>query len=226
MWSPKDMLEAGRLARHRHVAPYATLVLAGRYEEAGDAGRYRVCPGDMLVHRPYEAHQNLVAACGATVFNLPLPVDVALPPAFRVADPDVLIKVATSDPAAAYALLKPVEGIEPLYDDWPDQLAAALNADPSQRLRQWARDNGLAAETVSRGFRKVFGISPARFRAEARARLALAALRERETSLATLAQDLNFSDQAHLSRAVRAIAYDSPARWRKVNSVQERREAQ
>jgi AraC-like DNA-binding protein len=218
---PKDKLEGGKFPRHRHDGAYATLVISGQYEESGDAGRFCVHAGDVLVHGPYEAHQNVIAACGALVLNIPLPADVTLPRAFNVMDPDELIKAANVDVATVHALLAPKEVIRPQYDDWPDRLAAMLNADPSQSIGQWAADNGLAAETVSRGFRKVFGISSARFRAEARARLALAALRKRDMSLADLAYDLNFADQAHMSRAVRAVANQSPAQWRQVNSVQE-----
>jgi AraC-like DNA-binding protein len=175
----------------------------------------------MLVHRPYEAHQNIVAATGAVVLNFTLPFDVSLPSAFRVGDPEALLKLESSDLAFEQLLLEPVQKIAQQFTDWPDQLAAALNADTSLSIRHWAIDNGLAAATVSRGFRKVFGISAARYRAEARARHAMAELRKRDTPLAALAHELNFADQAHMSRAIRAIANDSPSRWRQVNSVQD-----
>lgn len=48
----RELCDAGDLPRHRHSAGYMTLVLAGGYDEAGDVGRFRVGPGDLLVHRP------------------------------------------------------------------------------------------------------------------------------------------------------------------------------
>jgi AraC-like DNA-binding protein len=220
MWSPLERLEAGEVARHRHGQSYAAFVVRGSYEEAGDAGRYAVRPGDLLVHRAYEAHRNVVAASGAVVINLPIAETVSLPRAFRVSDPDMLLRAADHDPAALSCLLQPAALIAPRFADWPDQLAIDIAADPALCLGQWAALNGLAAATVSRGFRKVFGVSPARFRAEARARSALAAVENRATPLAALAHDLGFADQAHMTRAVRALSGVTPGRWRQVKSVQ------
>ena len=44
------------IERHRHRDFYAAVVLSGRYEEAGAAGRLEACAGDVLVHHPFDAH--------------------------------------------------------------------------------------------------------------------------------------------------------------------------
>ena len=44
-----EKLDAGvMLSRHMHTKPYVTLILSGRYIEAGDHGRFTVEPGDIL----------------------------------------------------------------------------------------------------------------------------------------------------------------------------------
>jgi AraC-like DNA-binding protein len=196
-------------------------VVEGAYGEAGDAGRYEVAAGDVLFHRDYEAHCNAIAARGATVINLTLPQSTVLPAAFTVADPDQLLRLDNRDEAAVTSLLVPVQAIEPRCEDWPDLLAADLRSGSVLHLGQWGRAHGISPETVSRGFRKIYGTTAVTFRAEVRARVALDAIRSTTIPFAALACDLGFADQAHMSRAVRALTSASPQIWRKVNSLQE-----
>src|SRR3954470_21577524 len=123
----RERCEAGDLPRHRHAGGYVTLILAGGYEEAGDAGRFRAGPGDVLVHRPFEAHLNRFARSSADVLNLPLPPDAGDGAYGRIADPDAAMRLAERDMAAAAALL--VEHAEPAdsEEDWPDLLARHLS---------------------------------------------------------------------------------------------------
>src|SRR5262245_35105344 len=72
---PSRLEPASEMTRHRHVAAYATLVLSGGYEEAGDAGRFRVSEGDILIHAPFSAHRDAIFRTGAVVLDLPLPFD-------------------------------------------------------------------------------------------------------------------------------------------------------
>ncbi|MDQ0464220.1 AraC-like DNA-binding protein [Caulobacter ginsengisoli] len=198
--------------RHRHAQPYAALVLAGGYAEAGDGGRRWTAPGDVILHGGFEAHANRIGPRGAQVLNLPLP-DAWEPPAafMRIADPDAIVRLAERDPETAVACL--IEGLIPCPTgpaDWPDRLADL----PSGSLSDWARREGLAAATVSRGFRQVFGVSPSRYRAEARARAAWRGALTRDLPLADLAQALGFADQAHMTRAVTALTGRPPGVWR------------
>jgi AraC-like DNA-binding protein len=222
MQSPLEKLTCGVIARHRHEQSYAAVVLQGHYEEAGDAGRFRVSPGDVLIHRSHEAHLNVIAGAGAVVRNIALPEKANLPKAFRVSDPDMFSRSSGGEAGELLSLLQPVAVLQPLEADWPDMLAKAIRAHPSLRLTNWAAENGLAAETLSRGFRQLFGISPARYRAEARTIRALEALGNPEAPLAAVAYDLGFSDQAHMTRAVRTLTNHSPKQWRQIKLVQER----
>lgn len=98
--------------------------------------------------------------------------------------------------------------------DWPDLLARALRDDPGLPLGTWAAARGLHRGSLSRGFRQVFGCTPARFRVVARAHLAVRALQQTPAGLGDIASACGFADQAHMSRTVRALCGTSPARLR------------
>lgn len=203
-----------RMDRHRHAEAYAALVLAGGYVEAGDRGRFHARPGQVLIHGPWESHMDAFSGAGARVLNLPLTGRVGFG-AGVAADPDAVARAAERNLAEAEALLR--ETMRPLdaaLDDWPDLLAAALRRDPHTALEVWAEAAGLAPATVSRGFRQAFGTSPRRYRAEQRALKAAEALATRADSLAALAADLGFVDQAHMTRAVSALTGFAPGRLR------------
>jgi AraC-like DNA-binding protein len=214
-------LPVSRLRRHRHSDPYVTIVLRGGYRELGDSGSWRVEAGDVLYHAAFEAHLNIVEADRTMVVNLPLASDLPLPPVFRVKDADEILRLARRDPAAAIEGLEPAALIAPLRADWQECLAEAMMQDPGLSLGEWAAGAGLDPATVSRGFKAMFGETPARFRAEARARQALRNLRASPAeSLADIAYAHGFSDQAHFTRAVRALTGATPGHWRKVKSIQ------
>lgn len=210
-----------RLPRHRHAEGYIALVLAGGYEEAGDDGRVAVREGSVIVHGAHQAHQDRFGAKGARVLNLPAIPGLA-PGAGTVTDPDAAARLAERDPNAATELVRASwrPGAE-TANDWPDLLAAALRDDPALVLAHWADRMRLDPASVSRGFARVYGVSPKRFRLEARARRAVLALAGWRSGLAELAVAHGFADQAHLTRAVVALTGLPPARLR-AKSVQSR----
>lgn len=209
-----------RMPRHRHTEGYAALVLAGGYVEAGDRGRLRVRPGQVVVHGAYEAHQDHFASAGALVLNLPL-VDGLNIVSGVVVDADAIARLAERDIFAAAALLKEtLQPVEARLTDWPDRLAAALAAKVEFSIEDWAAEMGLAPQSVSRGFRLAYGVSPKRYRLEQRTLRALRDLQTWRGTLAELAAETGFSDQAHLTRAVVALTGSAPHRL-KVKSVQE-----
>jgi AraC-like DNA-binding protein len=106
--------------------------------------------------------------------------------------------------------------------DWPDRLAADLVKRPDQRLGLWADRAGLAAETLSRGFCSAYGVTPARFRAEARARRAIMMIERDQLGLATIAADCGYADQPHLNRAIVELTGWPPGLWRRSNSFKSR----
>src|SRR3546814_781072 len=86
---PSQLPAAADIARHHHREPYATVVLTGAYEEAGDAGRMTARAGEVLLHGPFSAHRDRISAQRTVVLDLPLPFDGRDWPARgRIADPD------------------------------------------------------------------------------------------------------------------------------------------
>jgi AraC-like DNA-binding protein len=207
-----------RIPRHCHDHAYVALVLAGSYEESGSRGRFRVGPGDVLLHDAFDAHLDRFCGRGAQILNLL--VD-GFSPGFgmgHIADPDAIVRIAERDVAEAGAQLRAqLRPIQHIHTDWQDKLADDLLHDPGCHLDQWARDNDLAAATVSRGFRKVFGLTPAEFRSEARARRALAMIATTPEPLAVIAITAGFADQAHMCRAIRALTGAPPGYWHRSN---------
>lgn len=221
--SGAERLAAGsHMPRHRHLDAYAAIVLAGGYVEAGDRGRWRVEAGDIVIHEAMEAHQDHVGAGGCALVNLTIADVPPAPGVFRSADVDEIARLARRDPRAAAASLfsRPLMPVAPLRD-WPDLLADELAGLDPPAIGAWAEKAGLAAESVSRGFALAYGVAPSRYRLELRARRAWCMIRGGGQSLASVAQECGFADQAHLTRTLSRLTGRSPGRWRRdVKSVQ------
>jgi len=203
-----------RMTRHQHRHGYVALVLAGGYVEAGDGGRLRVEAGQAVFHGAHESHQNEFSGTGARVLNLPsLDTDPGGTMG-QVRDADAIARLAERDPIQAAALLR--ETFVPAMrrlDDWPDLLAAALASDPNLSLADWADTMGIAPPSISRGFRRAYGTSPKRYRLELRTLQALRRLPDWRGSMAALAAETGFADQAHLTRAIAALTGHPPTHW-------------
>jgi AraC-like DNA-binding protein len=213
MW---QTIRASVLGRHVHEKAYAALVLSGGYEEAGDHGRFRVKAGDVIFHEPFEAHLDRFSETGAVVLNLRLPFGRSYAPGTaKLSDPDSVVRVAERSGRDAVDLLfsLAVSGMSQPAD-WPDELVAALMRNPSLKLSQWGEENGIAPWAVSRGFTLVFGVSPQTFRARIRARHALKSIQDTEAPLASIAAELGFSDQSHMTRSVKQLTGIGPQAWR------------
>jgi len=209
------------LPRHRHDEAFAAVVLSGGYVEAGDTGRHRAEPGDVILHRACEHHLDRFDRQGAEVLVLPLGLDWDGPVHGRLADPDAVARLAEHDHyAAVQRLLESLTGKpEASSADWPDLLARALRADPAVCLTEWSRAAGLHLGSVSRGFRQVFGVTPAAYRLAQRTQRAVDALLRTQIPLSAIAVDCGFADQAHMSRAVLRVAAQTPAALRRMRAA-------
>ena len=149
------------------------------------------------------------------MLNLPLPIAAECSRHAIAADPDAVVRLAERDSRAAAELL--VEhlrpGTAPLADA-PDVLARRLSELEPPRIRAWAEAHGISRSCAFRWFRAAYGVAPARFRVEARARRAWRRILEDAAPLATIAAAEGFADQAHMTRDVRALTGRSPAAWR------------
>ncbi|WP_037679317.1 AraC family transcriptional regulator [Streptomyces albus] len=97
-----------------------------------------------------------------------------------------------------------------------DDARAALCADPGLRLEALSRAVACSPHHLSRVFTAVTGVTLTRYRERLRLARALDRLSEGETDLRLLAAELGFSDQAHLTHAVRRSAGLPPGRLRAV----------
>jgi AraC-like DNA-binding protein len=222
---PSQLETAREIVRHRHVAAYATLVVEGAYEEAGEAGRFTVSPGDVLLHAPFSIHRDIVSNRRTIVLDLPLPFDGRDWTARgRVADPDAILALAELDVSEARsAMLDAITPSNDIETDLPDLLARDLGQDASLAVGEWAETQGVSRETAWRHFRGAYGVDIAAYRSEARARKAWRMIMASDATLASIAAAAGFSDQPHMSRAVKALTGATPGAWRRkpATSVQD-----
>jgi AraC-like DNA-binding protein len=208
------------LPRHRHLSAYATIVVAGILEEAGYAGRIRATAGDVLIHGTLDCHANRLASAGLRLIRLEWHDLSGAGGLYRLDDVDEVARTAEKDVMEASLLLEgtlrtknvPSPGRK---NDWPDLLLGDMAADTALQIGEWAETNGLARETVSRGFAAAYGITPSVLRAELRARAAWLRVTRGSECLCQIAAETGFSDQAHMTRWIRRISGAPPAAWRR-----------
>ena len=165
------------LPRHRHLRSYVTVVLAGSLEESGYVGRLRATAGDVMIHPALDCHANPFVSAGVKLIRLEWRDTNGEGSLYRLNDVDELARATENDVVDAALLLKqtlsrrspPPPGRK---EDWPDLLAITLAQNASMEIGDWAEANGLARETVSRGFAAAYEVAPTVFQAELRARAA------------------------------------------------------
>ena len=208
------------LPRHRHFQAYATVVLAGKFEESGYDGRVLATAGDVLIHPTLDCHANRMISAGVKLIRLHWNNGSAPGGLYWLDNIDDLARTAEKDLREAAALLASSlsenRRLSPgLKNDWPDLLLKALIGADFPEIGDWAESNGLARETVSRGFASAYGISPVAFRAEFRARAAWLRIAYGSDPLSQIAAETGFSDQAHMTRWIRRITGAPPSVWRR-----------
>jgi AraC-like DNA-binding protein len=215
----EDLAPGHDLARHRHLQPYAIVLIRGRFDQVGYAGRVRVHAGDLLIQPTLDAHSNqMPGGRGATLLRLPWADIDGLGGVFELPDPDAVIRAAERDVREAAAVARAQWAASPrrrAANDLPDRLAAEIVDGRVASIEGWAAAIGVARETVSRAFSTAFGVSARRFRAELRARAAWLRIVRTRDRLAEIAAAGGFSDQAHMTRAIRDLTGATPAAWRR-----------
>jgi AraC-like DNA-binding protein len=207
------------LPRHRHLRAYATVVLAGSFEESGYVGRILATPGDVLIHPALDCHANQMISAGVKLIRLDWSDSSGIGGLYHLDQVDELARAAEKDVReAAFLLERCLQGQKVTspgrQNDWPDLLLGALNEDVSIEIGGWAESNGLARETVSRGFAAAYGAAPSLMRAELRARTAWLRITRGSDCLCKIAADTGFADQAHMTRWIHRITGATPAAWR------------
>lgn len=216
------MHHAFSLPRHRHLAAYATVVLAGTLGEAGYTGRIEAKAGDVLIHPRLDCHANQKVSANMCLLRLAWSDPVFSSGLYHIDDLDDLAVTAEKCPRDATLLLaellrKCAARSPGVRNDWPDMLATELVTDVAIRIGDWARNHQLAPETVSRGFSSAYGVSPEVFKAESRARSAWLRIADGKDDLSAIAVDTGFADQAHMTRWIHRTTGASPGSWRRKN---------
>jgi AraC-like DNA-binding protein len=208
--------EPGRtFARHHHLSAYAALLVEGSCEEAGDRGRYAARPGDVLAHRPLEAHRDRIGPKGALFMNVRLESPLEHSFGF-VRDVDGMMRAYERDPADAAALLRTeLRPHAARSGDWPDLLAESL-AEPGMQLKDWAELHGLNPSSLSRGFKLAYGVTPRRYRFELMASRAARRIRSSSEPLSVIAAATGFADQAHMTRSLVGLFKFTPRQLRRL----------
>jgi len=221
---PRRTIRAGveRLAagidmpRHLHVEAYLTLVLRGRYRQLGYAGRLECAAGDLVLQPSFDCHRDEMLSAGLELLRLPWRRDMSFGGVYRGLDIEAIRRAAERDVREACALAgQALAAATPLAatDDWTDSLAYRLR-DGRTRIAALAEEFGLAREALSRGFSRIYGVSPVTFRNELRARRAALLILSSDSRLCDIAADAGFADQAHMTRGVRSLTGLPPASLR------------
>jgi len=208
------------LPRHRHLEPYALVCLAGAFEQTSYAGRVVATAGDLLVQPTLDCHANRLLAGSAQILRLPWTHVEGPGGAYRLRDVDGVVRLAARDVRAASEMARAqIAGRDPVASrsDWPDLLALDIRLGRVRRLAEWAEAHGLAVETVSRGFARVYGVVPARFRGEWRARGAWLKVIGSGDGLARIAAATGFADQSHMTRSIIELTGAPPSYWRRLS---------
>ncbi|MEW9613513.1 AraC family transcriptional regulator [Shinella sp. S4-D37] len=102
-----------------------------------------------------------------------------------------------------------------------NRLAARLNARSDGRLTvaEMAETVGLSESWFANVFKQTTGKTPLQWQLGKRIDLAQKLLVESDLTIADIAAQLGFSDQAHLTKAFRQIAGETPAAWRRVQQA-------
>lgn len=203
------------LERHAHHTAYAAIVLSGGYWESGDDGRTEARPGSVIIHDPFNAHANQVGRSDVVIVNIELTSRQAMSlSSGAIADPESILRPAPNTDEIV-TLLRQCLIPAPDADDLVDHLARDLRTCDVSEIGAWARAHGVNARTLRRQFLQAYHVTPAHYRWRARARRAWRALAATHISLSEIAHETGFSDQAHMSRAVRQLTGHAPSAWRR-----------
>lgn len=213
------LASVGSPPRHQHLHAYATIVIAGTFEQYSYAGRLQLQPGDVLINPTFDCHFNKMISRAITLIRLPWREDATFGGVHRDFALGTIERVAQYDAREAAGLLEELlvgkAYVSFSVQDWSDQLAVDLGRNPRLRISHWAESHGVTREYAWRCFERKFGVAPAQFRSELNARAALLAIARANTPLASAAAEFGFSDQSHMSREIKALTGVSPAIWRR-----------
>lgn len=226
----RDMRYAAvrRHARHAHDQLQISVILAGTMEEEVAGHTNRASAGDVIVKPAGVAHANAFSATriisidadpGST--GLPLDgyamhrLDASVTSGLRVARHFLrggMLEESVTELLASLTTRR--------FRDHKAALRAASMLEESYRrdirIRDLAAEAGLHPVHLARLFRERWGCTPRDYLQRLRARAAIRRITSTDDSLANVALDSGFCDQAHMTRVVSRFAGLPPSVLRKL----------
>jgi AraC family transcriptional regulator len=222
---------------HAHSHPYFCYVSAGGFEELGERGSYVATRGTLVFHPAAETHSDEFGEAGGRCFNIEVGgIDLARDPgvvrgaAVRYAA-ELYREMRAWDAASAVVAEALTAALIARAGSGAERSATAprkargdltpaierLRADPCNPppLALLAAEAGLSTISFARAFRRQFGCGVGAYVRTERVELAKRALAESNETVSTIAADLGFADQAHLTRVFREATGWTPAAFRR-----------
>jgi AraC-like DNA-binding protein len=231
-WSDAEMplvhrvvlVRSGRFRRTSSHGPTDLDPTIGYLSRPGAEERFAHPAGGDVCTAISIAPPRWAALCGDTArssFYVDARVDLAHRRLLREAgagDPDYalaeqLLGLLAAGPTPAAVAMSTSDG-RPFVTEAREAILAGHPA--AERLFSLADHLGVSPFRLSRAFAREVGVSVTRYRNRVRVGRAMERLEQGEQSLARLAADLGFADQAHLTRTVREHVGCTPAALRHV----------
>lgn len=239
VFAPRD-----GFAEHRHGRAHLTMVFSGTWLDRNEAYERQLGAGEVLFHPEHFVHTSgpvntetevVVLRFSNEVVRAFCPLygnvarDVQLPFEVLRGVPDRIREELTGPDEAAPIILESLamqllalgsrtstqSGILP-----PTWFPAALNCihrefPTALTVRRIAAEAGISPSRLAHVFQAVMGRSIAVYIRECRVRAAAKALRESDIAIGEIAAVCGFYDQAHLTRAFKALRSATPLQYRR-----------
>jgi AraC family transcriptional regulator len=229
------------LPAHTHELPFLCLLIEGRYEEEASGELVRYEPLTLVFHPSKLAHSDVVfpdsrmftvefsdswndvlAQYAPSEHSLythtgaePLWLMLRLYEALR----DRTLSELTVQ-TLCYELIGSFDRMQPQRDPAGTPWLRSLRATLDERFAEHLDATALAHEVgvhpvhLSRTFRKVYKVNVGDYVHRRRIQQACRMLRESQTPIAAIANELGYTDQSHFSRMFRSITGRTPGRFR------------
>jgi len=230
---------------HLHDRPHIVLLYAGRWQDTSASARYDVKPGEILFHPARFRHaSDAEHDTEAVILNIDEEMTLTFCPLYGNVARDVHLSFEALRGVPDRIREELTHGDEAapvILESLAMQMMALGSRTPNAESRvppPWLAEvlshirRGLATELTVRSIAAAVGISPSRlshvFRAsmgrsvtaymrESRVRCAAAALRETDAPISDVALQCGFYDQAHLTRAFKAVRGMTPLHYRRTH---------
>lgn len=210
---------AGEACRaHRHGEVQRSLLLAGGYIETSDEGRREVEGRTFSVKPAGFEHEDTFGGAGALILSVQGKDGGTSKDRYRLtpwASPHA-VQMMMCDAFAGNATTAGMPGGECGADGeapvpgWLREARRRLMEQPGMPIASLARSMGRHPVYLARQFRAAFGRPPSQIRQDDRTARAIDRIVRSSLSLADIAFAEGFSDQAHMTRAVRRVSGRTP----------------